>query len=85
MLANQDNNYCLVIIYIYFSRIEYNYTKYIIIVSKTRVIIQQNGKPFDHQMGGVFNLIDLIISTDFNQLSIDLKFINFRISANSQL
>ena len=43
-------------------------------------------KLFDHQMGGVIDLIGLITSTDFNQLSIDLKLviIDFIISADSQ-
>ena len=47
------------------------------------------GSLFDHQMGGVPVLIDLIgiiTSADFNRLSIDLKLviIDFRISADSQ-
>ena len=53
---------------------------------------QQNmevtGSLFDHQMRGVPELIDLIglITSDFNQLSIDLKLviIDFRISVDSQ-
>ena len=45
-------------------------------------------KPFDPQMGefpALIDLIGLITSTDFNQLSINLKLviINFRITANT--
>ena len=48
------------------------------------------GSLFDHQMGGVScinDLIGLITSADFNRLSIDLELviINFRISADSHL
>ena len=54
----------------------------------TAYIVQyvSDRKLFDHQMGGVIALSGLITSTDFKQISIDLKLviIDFIISADSQ-